>query len=141
KRIQRPDGFGNMVRVGAIGVYTPVDATNPDRVDPRYIQHIKYGFWASIDEALKQTGFIVTQTVRVVGRLIQGREDRCQLSGPTKTANIAWQVSEFGFMSLLRLTAFLSIGIGLINLFPIPPLDGGHLVFYLIEGIIGRPIA
>ncbi|EJF88632.1 RIP metalloprotease RseP [Bartonella tamiae] len=136
----RDDGFGNKVRVGMIGVGAPTDPNNPMRIDPAYQKQMRYGFFTAISEATDRSVFIVTQTVKFIGRLIIGQEDRCQLSGPSKTANIAWQVSETGFMSLLNFTAFLSIGIGLINLFPVPPLDGGHLVFYLIEGIIGRPV-
>lgn len=140
KATERDDGFGNKVRVGMIGAGAPTDPNNPQRLDPAYEKHINYGLLAAIRQATDTSAFIVVQTVRFIGRLIMGREDRCQLSGPSKTATIAWQVSETGFMSLLNFTAFLSIGIGLINLFPLPPLDGGHLVFYVIEGIIGRPV-
>lgn len=140
KPTERDDGFGNKVRVGMIGAGAPADPNNPGRLDPSYEKHINYGLFSAIGEATDKSTFIVVQTVRFIGRLIEGREDRCQLSGPSKTATIAWQVSETGFMSLLNLTAFLSIGIGLINLFPLPPLDGGHLVFYVIEGVIGRPV-
>ena len=140
KPTERDDGFGNKVRVGMIGAGAPADPNNPGRLDPAYEKHINYGLFSAIGEATDKSTFIVVQTVRFIGRLIEGREDRCQLSGPSKTATIAWQVSETGFMSLLNLTAFLSIGIGLINLFPLPPLDGGHLVFYVIEGVIGRPV-
>lgn len=140
KPTERDDGFGNKVRVGMIGAGAPADPNNPQRLDPAYEKHISYGLFSAIGEATDKSAFIVVQTVRFIGRLIEGREDRCQLSGPSKTATIAWQVSETGFMSLLNFTAFLSIGIGLINLFPLPPLDGGHLVFYVIEGIIRRPV-
>lgn len=139
-RILRSDGFGHTVRMGAIGVYTPLDPNNTERIDPKYVKKISYSFIGAIGESLKQSQFIVTQTIRVLGRLVVGRVDRCQLSGPTKTASIAWQVSELGFLSLLRLAAVLSIGIGLINLIPIPPLDGGHFLIYILEGMLGRPL-
>lgn len=139
-RIPRSDGFGHKVRMGAIGVYTPLDPDNPERIDPKYVKVISHSFIGAFGESLKQSQFIVTQTLRVLGRMVAGREDRCQLSGPTKTASIAWQVSEFGFLSLLRLAAVLSIGIGLINLIPIPPLDGGHFLFYVVEALFGRPL-
>lgn len=140
KATERDDGFGNKVRIGMIGVGVPADPDNPNRIDPAMRKHIDYTFMQAFGESLDRSYFIVTQTVRFLGRLIQGREDRCQLSGPSKTANIAWQITETGFMSLLSFTAFLSLGIGLINLVPIPPLDGGHLLFYTIEGIIRRPV-
>ncbi|ENN93518.1 RIP metalloprotease RseP [Bartonella bovis] len=137
---ERDDGFGNRVRVGMIGVGAPVDPANPTHLDQAYEKHIHYNFLGAVREASKRAAFIITQTVLFVNRLIEGREDRCQLSGPSKTVKIAWQISESGFISLLNFAAFLSIGIGLINLFPIPPLDGGHLLFYVIEAIIGRKV-
>ncbi|EJF85587.1 RIP metalloprotease RseP [Candidatus Bartonella washoeensis] len=141
KVIERDDGFGNRVRSGVIGVGVPVDPDNPTRLDPAYVKHIRYGFGKAVREALERATFIVTQTIFFISRLIGGKEDHCRLSGPSKTVKIAWQMSETGFISLLNFTAFLSIGVGLINLFPIPPLDGGHLLFHVIEIIAGRPIS
>ncbi|AQX30520.1 RIP metalloprotease RseP [Bartonella schoenbuchensis] len=137
---ERDDGFGNRIRVGMIGVGAPVDPVNPMRLDQAYKKHIHYNLLEAVREASKRTAFIITQTVFFVNRLMEGQGDRCQLSGPSKTVKIAWQISESGFISLLNFTAFLSIGIGLINLFPIPPLDGGHLLFYVIEAIAGRRV-
>jgi len=82
----------------------------------------------------------IHETGQVIGRFIQGRGDRCQLSGPLRSAQIAWKVSDFGLLALLQLAAFFSISIGLFNLLPIPPLDGGYLIFYLLEGVTGRPV-
>uniref|UniRef100_UPI0035D009E7 site-2 protease family protein n=1 Tax=Bartonella sp. AA86SXKL TaxID=3243441 RepID=UPI0035D009E7 len=103
--------------------------------------HVRYGFSRAVREASERATFIVTQTIFFMSRLIGGKEDHCRLSGPSKTVKIAWQVSETGFLSLLNFTAFLSIGVGLINLFPIPPLDGGYLLFHVVEIITGRPIS
>ncbi|WP_455482359.1 RIP metalloprotease RseP [Bartonella sp. B35(2025)] len=139
--IERDDGFGNRVRSGMIGVGAPVDPDNPTHLDPAYKKHIHYNLGEAVREASERTIFIVTQTVFFIGRLISGKEDHCRLSGPSKTAKIAWKVSETGFISLLNFTAFLSIGIGLINLFPIPPLDGGHFLFYVIEALMGKPVS
>ncbi len=138
KVVERDDGFGNKTQSPMIGVGVPVDVNNPARLDPAYIKHIRYGFLAAIREALNRTVFISTQTILFMSRLIVGKEDRCRLSGPSKTVKVAWKVSETGFISLLNLAAFLSISVGLINLFPIPPLDGGHLLFHVIEVITGR---
>ncbi|WP_208541018.1 MULTISPECIES: RIP metalloprotease RseP [Bartonella] len=137
---ERDDGFGNRVWVGMIGVGAPVDPVDPMRLDQAYKKHIHYNLLGAVREASKRAAFIITQTVFFVSRLMEGQGDRCQLSGPSKTVKIAWQISESGFISLLNFTAFLSIGIGLINLFPIPPLDGGHLLFYVIEAIAGRRV-
>ncbi|WP_019220379.1 RIP metalloprotease RseP [Bartonella senegalensis] len=141
KVVERDDGFGNRVRSGLIGVGVPVDPNNPARLDQAYVKHIHYGFGRALREASKRATFIVTQTIFFVGRLLGGKEDHCRLSGPSKTVKIAWKVSETGFLSLLNFTAFLSIGIGLINLFPIPPLDGGHLLFHVVEIVTGKPVS
>ncbi|AFR26386.1 RIP metalloprotease RseP [Bartonella quintana] len=138
---ERDDGFGNRVQSGVIGVGVPVDPENPQRLDQAYLKHVHYSFSKAVREASDRSAFIASQTIFFISRLIRGKEDHCQLSGPSKTVKIAWQVSETGFISLLNFTAFLSIGVGLINLFPIPPLDGGHLLFHVVEIIAGKPIS
>ncbi|NOZ32925.1 MAG: RIP metalloprotease RseP, partial [Alphaproteobacteria bacterium] len=70
-----------------------------------------------------------------------GRGDRQQLGGPIKVAQISGDVAGLGLLALINLMALLSLNIGLFNLFPIPMLDGGHLVFYLIEAARGRPLS
>ncbi|AQX28130.1 MULTISPECIES: RIP metalloprotease RseP [unclassified Bartonella] len=138
--IKRDDGFGNQIRSGMIGVRAPVKQDNPEHLDQAYKKHIHYNWLESIEESLKRTTWIITQIISFFSRLIGGQEDHCQLSGPSKTFKIAWKISEAGFTSMLYFTAFFSVCIGLINLFPIPPLDGGHLLFYIIEVIIGKPV-
>ena len=69
-----------------------------------------------------------------------GRESADQLGGPIRIAEVSGQVASVGFVPLLNLTAVLSVSIGLINLFPIPLLDGGHLLFYLIEAVRRKPL-
>ena len=131
--VTNTDRFGNKYKIGVIGVTPPLDPNNKKQLDKRFIVTQNYNIFSALRNAGKELVFIVEQTVRVMGRLLIGEGDRCQLSGPTKTVNIAWQISGFGFLSLLKLAAFLSIGIATINLFPLPPLDGGHLFFYLWE--------
>ena len=70
-----------------------------------------------------------------------GRQSADQLGGPIRIAEVSSQVASVGFVPLLNLTAVLSVSIGLINLFPIPLLDGGHLLFYLIEAVRRRPLS
>ncbi len=70
-----------------------------------------------------------------------GREDRCQLGGPVKIADMAGRAAALGFEWLVQLVALLSVGIGFLNLLPIPPLDGGHLVFYGVEAVMRRPVS
>ncbi|OJT95654.1 MAG: hypothetical protein BGN82_09170 [Alphaproteobacteria bacterium 65-7] len=75
-----------------------------------------------------------------IGQLLAGRGSADQLSGPVGIANMTRQVADFGFLPLLNLVAILSVSIGLANLFPIPLLDGGHLLYYAVEAVLGRPL-
>jgi len=73
--------------------------------------------------------------------VVVGKESADQLGGPIRIAQVASQVATTGFMPILNLAAILSVSIGLLNLFPIPMLDGGHLLFYLFEVVRGRPLS
>ena len=73
--------------------------------------------------------------------MIAGKADTSQLGGPIKLAKISGQVAEFGLLAFITTIAYISISLGLINLFPIPLLDGGHLMFFLFEKILGRPLS
>ena len=72
--------------------------------------------------------------------MLVGEGDSSQLGGPIKIAQITGQVSEHGIIPCFSLMAYISISLGLINLFPIPMLDGGHLMFYLFESLLGKPL-
>jgi regulator of sigma E protease len=91
--------------------------------------------------SVEQTATVIGTTLSYIGGIFVGRESPDQLGGPIQIAVISCQVATLGFMPLLNLAAFLSISIGLLNLFPIPLLDGGHLLFYAIETIRGRPLS
>lgn len=130
--LEQTDPLGNKIRMGVIGVVNNESLGN--------FRRIEYGPVQSVGEALRETGFIIGQTGKFFGRLFTGREDKCQLGGPVKIANMAGQAASRGFDWLIQLTAMLSIGIGLLNLFPLPPLDGGHLLFYGVEAVIRRPV-
>ena len=83
---------------------------------------------------------MTTSTLKYLGTIITGKGDSSQLGGPIRIAKISGQVAEFGIVPFLSMMAYISISLGLINLFPIPLLDGGHLMFYGIEKILGRPL-
>jgi len=121
------------IKVGAIGVMQNAQQDAPT--------HITYGPVGALSEAVTQTGYIIAGTGRFLQRLVGGREDRCQLGGPVKIADMAGRAASMGFEVLVQLIAFLSVGIGILNLLPIPPLDGGHLAFYGIEAIMRRPVS
>ena len=99
-----------------------------------------YGLPASIQLAGQETWYIAARTMSYVGGLFVGRESPDQLSGVIGTAQVAGEMAKLGFGALLNLAAILSISIGLLNLFPIPLLDGGHLVYYAIEALRGRAL-
>jgi regulator of sigma E protease len=132
KGTETTDPLGNKVKLGVIGVETDRD-TGKFRTET-------YSPIAALGEGVRESVFIAGQTGEFLGRLVRGREDRCQLGGPVKIAAMAGKAAERGFAWLIQLTALLSIGIGILNLLPIPPLDGGHLLFYGIEAINRRPV-
>ena len=90
---------------------------------------------------MRETFFIVSRTLSYLSDVVMGRESADQLGGPIRIAEVSGQVASVGFVPLLNLTAVLSVSIGLINLFPIPLLDGGHLLFYLIEAVRRKPLS
>ena len=73
--------------------------------------------------------------------MVIGQADTSQLGGPVKIAKITGQVAEYGLVPFMSIMAYISISLGMINLFPIPMLDGGHLMFYFFEKILGRPLS
>jgi regulator of sigma E protease len=83
---------------------------------------------------------IVRTTVQGIAQMVRGYASADQLRGPLGIAKMTRQVAVYGFMALLNLAAILSVSIGLANLFPIPLLDGGHLLYYACEAVLGRPL-
>jgi regulator of sigma E protease len=127
------DPFGNSHRQGILGI---TRATAPgevltERVDPAT------ALWLGV----KETWFVVDRTLAYIGGVFTGREAASQVGGPLGIARISGQVATIGLTALIHLAAVLSISIGLLNLFPVPLLDGGHLLFYAVEAIRGRPLS
>jgi len=85
--------------------------------------------------------FIVQRTGAFLGDFFVGRGDVQQLSGPVKVAKVSGEVATLGIIALINLMALLSLNIGIFNLLPVPMLDGGHLLYYLIEAVRGRPLS
>ena len=84
---------------------------------------------------------MVDRTVSYIGGLFVGRETTAQISGPIRIAEVSGEVAKLGFEALLNLAAFLSVSIGFVNLLPVPLLDGGHLLYYVVEAARGRPMS
>jgi regulator of sigma E protease len=87
-----------------------------------------------------QTWQVASETIAGVAQMVTGRRGTEDLGGPLRIAQLSGEVAQLGLASLISFIAVLSVNLGLINLFPIPVLDGGHLLFYLAEAIRGRPI-
>jgi regulator of sigma E protease len=89
----------------------------------------------------ERTWFVVDTTLTYLREVVVGRQSADQIGGPIKIAQMSGEVAKLGFGPLLDFIALLSVSIGLLNLFPIPLLDGGHLLFYAIEAVRGRPLS
>ncbi|MDQ8728767.1 RIP metalloprotease RseP [Bradyrhizobium sp. LHD-71] len=127
------DNFGNTHRIGVLGITrasSPEDAANT-KVDPV----------TALGLGVKETWFVVDRTLAYIGGVFAGREAADQIGGPIRIAQISGQVSTIGLTALIHLAAVLSVSIGLLNLFPVPLLDGGHLLYYAVEAIRGRPLS
>lgn len=127
------DPFGNVQRLGVLGITrstAPGDVLT-ERVDPATAA------WLGV----KETWFVVDRTLAYIGGVFTGREAANQVGGPLRIAQISGQVATIGLAALIHLAAVLSISIGLLNLFPVPLLDGGHLLFYAVEAVRGRPLS
>ena len=129
--LEQKDALGNTVRIGVIGVVNDQEMGQP--------RLIEFGPLEALGEAVRETGYVIYRTGQFLKRFVAGREDRCQLGGPVKIADMAGKAAQLGFEWVVQLVALLSVGIGVLNLLPIPPLDGGHLVFYAYEAVTGKP--
>ena len=127
------DRFGNKHNVGLLGVAS--------KTDPDDVRLVTYSPPEAVWRGMKETWFVVDRTLSFIGGVISGRDDASQLGGPIRIAQISGDVAQIGFAALVNLTAILSVSIGLLNLFPIPMLDGGHLMFYAVEAVRGRPLS
>jgi regulator of sigma E protease len=127
------DNFGNVHRIGILGI---TRSMTPSDVKYQAVSPIQ-AVWMGGQE----TWFVIDRTLTYLGGVVMGREAADQLGGPIRIAQISGQVASIGFVALIHLAAVLSVSIGLLNLFPIPLLDGGHLLFYSIEAARGRPLS
>jgi regulator of sigma E protease len=127
------DGFGNTHRLGVLGI---TRASQPGDIITEPVNPAT-AMWLGV----KETWLVIDQTLTYIGRIFSGRESADQIGGPLGIAKISGQVATMGLAPLIRLAAVLSVSIGLLNLFPVPLLDGGHLLFYAVEFIRGRPLS
>jgi regulator of sigma E protease len=131
KLMKTKDMLGNATSQMVIGV-------RPDPKAPVTREH--YSPVGAFAAACQETWNILKNTILGIGQMIGGYASADQLRGPVGIANMTRQVADFGFLAVLNLAAILSVSIGLANLFPIPLLDGGHLLYYACEAVLGRPL-
>jgi RIP metalloprotease RseP len=101
---------------------------------------VDYGVVQSLGGAVKETWFVITGTLEAIGQIVTGTRPATELGGIVRIGAIAGDAAQNGLIALISFTAMLSINLGLINLFPIPLLDGGHLVFYAYEAVFRKPM-
>jgi len=132
KIIETLDSLGNKIKKKVLGI----------EIVPLYneFNKEKLGPTKALYYAVKETWFVTTSSLDFILSLLKGNGDVSQLGGPVKIAKITGQVAQYGIIAFLSITAYISISLGLVNLFPIPILDGGHLMFYAFEKILGRPL-
>jgi len=128
-----PDPFGNKSKRGVLGI-TRQSVAGEASAEP-------VGPVTALRLGVEKTWFVIEQTLSYIGNVGRGRASADQIGGPLRIAQISGQVATLGIVPLLDLAAMLSISIGLLNLFPVPLLDGGHLLFYAAEAVRGRPLS
>jgi regulator of sigma E protease len=128
--ISRKGVFGDMEKVPVLGI----------SADPSSTRVISHGPVSALAESLRETEGMVRSTFIGIGQMINGTRDTDELGGPIRIAKGAGEAAQLGLASVVFYTILLSLNLGLINLFPIPVLDGGHLLFYAFEALLGRPL-
>ena len=127
------DNLGNKINKRMVGI--KLGAYN------NKINHVKLGPAQAIYHAANEVYYVSISSLKYIGAMIFGKADTSQLGGPIRIAKISGQVAEFGVLAFISMMAYISISLGLVNLFPIPLLDGGHLMFYAFEKVLGRPLS
>ena len=133
KIVSAEDNLGNKINKRIIGI--KLGAFNDQ------VNHVKLGPAKALYYSLNEVYFVTTSSLKYLGSMLFGSADSSQLGGPIRIAKISGQVAQFGLIPFLSMMAYISISLGLINLFPIPLLDGGHLMFYGFEKVLGKPLS
>lgn len=133
KVVTQTDPFGNEVQTPLMGIVASKESASFRVENLSALESLRFG--------VDQTWFFTRHTVSFIGGIFSGQSGAEQIGGPIRIAGISSQVATLGFAAVLILAAQLSISIGLLNLMPIPMLDGGHLMFYAFEALRGRPLS
>ncbi|MPZ36951.1 MAG: RIP metalloprotease RseP [Rhizobiales bacterium] len=127
------DNFGNTHRMGVLGITRSLAADE--------VRFERVGFLTAVGIGFTETWALIEQTMTYIWRIFAGRASADQLGGPIMIAQMSGQVASVSFSLLVQFVAMISVSIGMLNLFPVPLLDGGHLLFYSIEAARGRPLS
>jgi len=122
------DNFGNVHRMARLGI--AASGT----------EYVRYGPGEALWRAGEETVSLTTATLKALGQIITGVRSTDELGGPVRIAEMSGHMAMAGIVSVVWFMAVLSVNLGLINLFPVPMLDGGHLLFYAVEAVRGRPL-
>ena len=123
------DRFGNQTKVGLLGLSPPRQVWVP------------VPFWQAPAVAVQRTGEIVVMMVETLKQVVTGTRSVKELGGPISIAKVSGEQMKLGVPEFVFLIALVSINLGFINLLPVPMLDGGHLMFYVIEAVKGGPVS
>jgi len=124
-------------RIGRIGAAPQVPASHAEKM----LIRVQHGVGESLWKAIVKTGDIAVFSLKMLGKMLVGEVSWKHLSGPVTIADFAGQSAQMGWVSYLTFLALISISLGVLNLLPIPLLDGGHLMYYAIEIVKGKPVS
>jgi regulator of sigma E protease len=130
KKAERTDEGGKVVEFGLLGV----------RFDPKQAKYERKNPLVAAWTGVEQTVLLTGNILNYLGQIIVGKQTAEDLGGPLRIAKMSGQMAQGGFDNLIFFMAALSVNLGMINLFPIPLLDGGHLLYYAAEALRGRPL-
>jgi len=130
KTSTRSDKNGNAIEIGILGI----------RFDPKQVEHEHHPPWTATWMGVQQTAALTNNLLSYLGEMLTGQRGAEELGGPLRIAQLTGQMARSGFDDLIFFMAALSVNLGLINLFPIPLLDGGHLMYFAAEAVRGRPL-
>lgn len=122
---------------GFIGAYQEI----PQELRDKLLIEIEYGVFEAIPAAINKTWKMSALTLRVIWKMVVGEASLSNISGPVTIAKYAGDTAEIGLATFIGFLAIISVSLGVLNLLPIPMLDGGHLFYYLIEAIKGSPVS
>jgi regulator of sigma E protease len=127
------DAFGNKHKIGMLGIQYNSKPGDRKTTPVGVLEAFQIGF--------QQVWYIIAGTMKFVASLFVGVGDKSELGGPLRIVQLSGQAASLGLQFVVQLCAMLSVSIGLLNLFPVPLLDGGHLLFYAVEAVRGRPLS